>query len=45
LATYAQIHKIANELGLKEALEQPKILSVKKDQLRKYEKKDKEISQ
>lgn len=45
LATYAQIHKLANELGLKEALEQPKILSVNKDQLRKYEKKDKKISQ
>lgn len=45
LATYSLIHKLANELGLKEALEQPKILNINKDRLKKYVEKDKKISQ
>lgn len=45
LATNTQIFKLANELGLQESLEQPQVLIINKDKLKKYVKKDQKISQ
>lgn len=44
LATHTQIFKLANQLGLQESLEQPQVLHINKDKLRKYVEKDQKIS-
>lgn len=45
LANYSRISRLAYEMELQETLTAPAILTIDKNRLRDYEKKDKEVSQ